>query len=65
MEGAMIIRKDISTPADSEASGSLKKYKAKFAKKAVSSGAKFSQFGQSAKLRNWPQNPEKFMEEIF
>lgn len=39
MEGAMIIRKDISTTADSEANGSLRKYKAKFAKKAVSSGA--------------------------
>jgi len=38
MGGAVIIRKDTSTSADSEASGSLKKYKAKFAKKAVSSG---------------------------
>lgn len=38
MEGAMISRKDASTLADTEASDSWRKYKAKFEKKAVSSG---------------------------
>lgn len=37
MEVAVMIRKDTSTPADSEASVSLRKYKAKIAKKEVSS----------------------------
>ena len=34
----MIMRKDTSTPVGSEASGNLRKYETKFAKKAVSSG---------------------------
>lgn len=37
MEGALTVRKDTSTPADSVAGVSLREYKAKFAMRAVSS----------------------------